>query len=212
MHSGSNGKNEMPHAPQKEHAPLAVEAFRNWLSSRPDEERWELIDGVPMMMAPATRDHQRIASNLERLLNDALERTAAGGVPRLAAYQRIGLNLGPAVQHYDPEPDVAVVEVAAGRDPRYADSFLLAAEVVSPSDLKTVQGKAEIYKLHRDCACVLVIYQDHCEVSVELRKATRWTQQTLLRLRDRLVLTAFGLDCAVGDLYKGTVEVRGLSP
>jgi len=79
----------MPGALQKEYAPLDVEAFRNWVASRPDEERWELIDGVPMMMAPATRDHQRIASNLERLLNDALERSAAGGAVRLAAYQRL---------------------------------------------------------------------------------------------------------------------------
>jgi Uma2 family endonuclease len=201
----------MQGASQKESAPLDIEAFRNWVASRPDEERWELIDGVPMMMAPATRDHQRIASNLERLLNDALERAAAGGVPGLAAYQRIGLDLGPAIQHYDPEPDVAVVEVA-GRDPRYADRFLLAAEVVSASDLKTVQGKAEIYKRHPDCVCVLIIYQDHCQVSVDLRQGEGWTQKTLSRRRDRLVLTAFGLECAVDDLYKGTTGVRDRSP
>jgi hypothetical protein len=109
---------------QKELAPLSVAAFRDWALSRPDEERWELIDGVPMMMAPPTRDHQRIASNLERLLNDALERAAGGSIPRLAAYQRIGLNLGPAVQHYDPEPDVAVVELASGRDPPLRRSLL----------------------------------------------------------------------------------------
>ena len=53
--------------------PLSIAAFRAWLESRPDEEHWELIAGVPMMMAPATKAHQRIASNLERLLNDALE-------------------------------------------------------------------------------------------------------------------------------------------
>src|SRR3954465_1061080 len=54
-------------------APLSIDTFRNWLESRPDNEHWELIGGVIMMMAPATHDHQRIASNLERLLNDALE-------------------------------------------------------------------------------------------------------------------------------------------
>jgi Uma2 family endonuclease len=60
-------------ASQQKYAALSVEAFRNWVVSRPDEERWELVDGTPMMMAPPTRDHQRIASNLERLLNDAIE-------------------------------------------------------------------------------------------------------------------------------------------
>jgi Putative restriction endonuclease len=72
---------------------LSVEAFRAFYQGRPDEERWELIDGVPMMMAPPTFVHQRIASNLERLLNDALETRD----PARAAYQRGGLNLKRAV-------------------------------------------------------------------------------------------------------------------
>jgi hypothetical protein len=37
-------------------------------------EHWELIEGVPMMMTPPNRRHQRIASNLESLLNAALRR------------------------------------------------------------------------------------------------------------------------------------------
>lgn len=49
-------------------APLSIEAFRAWLESRPDEEHWELIGGVITMMAPATRDHQRIGSNLVTML------------------------------------------------------------------------------------------------------------------------------------------------
>ncbi len=195
---------------QKELAPLSVAAFRDWAALRPDEERWELIDGVPMMMAPPTRDHQRIASNLERLLNDALERVAGGSIPRLAAYQRIGLNLGPAVQHYDPEPDVAVVELASGRDPRYADRFFLAAEVVSASDQTTVLGKGEVYKRHPDCVCVLFIRQDRCEVSVDLRTADGWVRRMLSMPDDRLALPAFGLECALGDLYRGTVGLGGL--
>ena len=72
---------------------LSVEAFRAFYQGRPDEERWELIDGVPMMMAPPTFLHQRIASNLERMLNDALETRD----PARAAYQRGRLNLKRAV-------------------------------------------------------------------------------------------------------------------
>jgi Uma2 family endonuclease len=65
---------------------LSVDAFRAFYQGRPDEERWELINGVPMMMAPPTFVHQRIARNLERLLNDALETRD----PARAAYQRGG--------------------------------------------------------------------------------------------------------------------------
>src|ERR1041384_7761225 len=85
--------------------PLSIAAFRTWHESRPESERWELIGGVPMMMAPPTHDHQRIASNLERLLNDALE----AHHPEFTAYQRVGLNLASIVPDFDPEPDVVVI-------------------------------------------------------------------------------------------------------
>jgi hypothetical protein len=53
----------------RQHAPiLSVASFRAWLTSRPDEEHWELIEGVPMMMTPPNRRHQRIANNLENFL------------------------------------------------------------------------------------------------------------------------------------------------
>jgi Uma2 family endonuclease len=185
-------------------APLSLMAFRAWLQSRPDEERWELIDGVPMMMAPPTRDHQRIASNLERLLNDALERHR----PALSAYQRVGLDLGSVAENYDPEPDVAVIDANRDGDPRYTDRFYLAAEVVSETDQATVDGKREIYKLHPNCNCVLVLRQDRYEVSVALRSGDGW-KHTILRDPDaELVLPEMGLRCALADFYKGTAVSR----
>jgi Uma2 family endonuclease len=185
-------------------ASLSVAAFRAWSRSRPDEERWELIDGVPMMMAPPTRDHQRIASNLERLLNDALEMHR----PALSAYQRVGLDLGAVAENYDPEPDVAVVDANADGDPRYTDRFYLAAEVVSDSDRDTVAAKCEIYKRHPHCGYVLVVQQDRCEVSVAVRSGDRWKDTVLTHPGAQLVLPEMHLLCAVAELYKGTVVQR----
>jgi hypothetical protein len=38
-----------------QHAPIfSVASFRAWLASRPDEEHWELIGGVPVMMTRRT--------------------------------------------------------------------------------------------------------------------------------------------------------------
>jgi len=104
----------------RQHAPiLSVASFRAWLASRPDEEHWELIERVPTMMTPPPNcRHQRIASNLESLLNSALKRHN----PLLAAYHDIGLNVISAVP-YDPEPDVAVIRDDENPDLRYADRF-----------------------------------------------------------------------------------------
>jgi Uma2 family endonuclease len=189
----------MARVAQRKPSPLSTEAFRAWTETRPDEERWELIDGVPMMMTPPTKAHQRIASNLERLLNDALVHT-----PERAAYQRVGLNLGPVVENYDPEPDVVVIDVAGSPDERYADRFYLIAEVVSASDRPKIEGKREIYKLHAACKYILTIQQDRHELRVDRRAGNGWTTQILTRPADELVVTDFGLRCTLADLYRGT--------
>jgi Uma2 family endonuclease len=200
IRAGEMTEISMARATQRKPSPLSIEAFRAWSETRPDEERWELIDGVPMMMTPPTKAHQRIASNLERLLNDALLRSA----PQRAAYQRVGLNLGAVVENYDPEPDVVVIDVEEGSDERYADRFYLIAEVVSASDRPKIEGKREIYKLHGACNCILTIRQDRHEVRVDMRTGNSWTTRVLARATDEIVLTEFGLRCTLADLYRGT--------
>ena len=192
----------------EEPAMLPVAAFRDWTLSRPDEQHWELIDGVPIMMAPPTLDHQRIASNLERLLNDAIAALPQPRLPPIAAYQRIGVNLGPAVEGYDPEPDVAVVEIPAIRQTRYADRVLLVAEVISPSDTVIIAGKREIYKLIPDCRCILVVQQDRYAVAAERRSAAGWTREVLSAADDRLTLPEFALRCTLSEIYKGTAVAQ----
>ena len=184
-----------------QHAPIfSVASFRAWLASRPDEEHWELIDGVAMIMAPPTKAHQRIASNLERLLNDALRRSN----PSLAAYQRVGLNLAPALKDYDPEPDVVVIDAHDDADERYSDRFHLVAEVVSASDRKKLQLKRRMYKQHPACTCVLAIRQDRYEVRVDRRTDAGWGETLLQRPNDVLALAEFGLSCTLAELYSDT--------
>src|SRR6478672_5173393 len=121
----SNADNQRESRMDAPVAPLSIETFRTWLESRPDNEHWELIAGVPMMMAPATKAHQRIVANLDRMLGDALEKHR----PEWTSYQRVGLNLASVTPDYDPEPDVVVVDAnPPGPDDRYSDRFYLAAE------------------------------------------------------------------------------------
>jgi Uma2 family endonuclease len=154
------------------------------------------------MMAPPTLAHQRIATNLQRLLNEALERHD----PTRTAFQRAGLNVAPAVEDYDPEPDVVVIDSAAAETPgeRYANRFYLAAEIVSESDRIYVESKRAVYQLHEACMCVLTVEQDRCLVRVDLRAGDAWEEQLLAKPDELLVLPDFGLRCKVADLYRGT--------
>ncbi len=177
---------------------LSVASFRAWLKSRPDEEHWELIEGVPMMMTPPNRRHQRIASNLEDLLNGALK----GHDPTLAAYQSIGLNIASTVP-YDPEPDVAVIREDENTDPRYVDRFYLVAEVLSDSDKAIIDSKRDIYRAHSSCICIVLVRQDRAEVTVEQRTTDGWRSR-VLGATDDLALPEFGLACRIKDVYADT--------
>jgi Uma2 family endonuclease len=183
----------------RQHAPiLSVAAFRAWLASRPDEEHWELIEGIPMMMTPPNRRHQRIASNLESLLNAALKRHD----PAFAAYHDIGVNIVSTVP-YDPEPDVAVIREDENPDPRYAARFYLVAEVLSESDKDVIESKRDIYRSHASCTCILLVRQDRLEIIVDRRTADGWRSQ-VLQGADELALAEFGLTCPVKDIYRDT--------
>jgi Uma2 family endonuclease len=182
----------------RQQAPIFSVAFRTWLASRPDEERWELIAGVPVMMTPPNRRHQRIASNLEALLNAALK----SHDPGLAAYHDIGVNIVSTVP-YDPEPDVAVIREDENPDPRYAERFYLVAEVLSESDRGVIESKREIYRAHSSCRCILLVRQDRVEVTVDRRVGDGWVSQVLVG-SDELVVPEFGLACAVRDMYRDT--------
>ena len=69
--------------PARRNIRMRVADYREWAATRPDDERWELIDGVPMMMSPAKGRHQRIVMNIAKRLDDLAERRAAAPIPVL---------------------------------------------------------------------------------------------------------------------------------
>jgi Uma2 family endonuclease len=188
------------------HGPTSGPAFRAFQTHRPDRERWELINGVPMMMTPPTLAHSRIAGNLERLLNDALARR---DLSRLAN-QRPGIELGSG--DYKPEPDVGVIDADYETGQRFVERAYLLAEVVSSTDDFLVPGtkepwisvKRQIYLEHKPCEAVLIIEQDRMEVRVDVRTEAGWRSETLEGPRAELALPSFGLRCSVSALYEGT--------
>jgi Uma2 family endonuclease len=193
---------------------MSAAEFRAFQARRPGHERWELIAGIPIMMVPPTIAHNRIAGNLERLLSDAL---AAHDPSRLAT-QRLGVEL--ASGDCKPEPDVAVIDADYEAKQRFVDRVYLAAEVVSDTDelkdpdsgKRWIDAKREIYLAHAPCEAVLLIEQDRMEVRVDVRSEGGWTSATL-GPADELVLSGFGLRCAVADLYEGTpLRPRAVSP
>ena len=94
--------------PVRKDGKFSVEEFFALIELRPEEERWQLIDGVAMMMPPPTRVHQQIASNLAFELNTHFRAHRLG----LSALQEVGLMV-PAAELFRPEADVAVFDAMA---------------------------------------------------------------------------------------------------
>ncbi len=184
--------------------------FRRFQAGRPDHERWELIRGVPVMMVPPTLAHNHVASNLQRLLNEALAKHNPGRV----ALQRSGLELGDdgLGEQYRPEPDVVVMDAQYHRGQRFIDRAYVLAEVVSDTDNEPVPGtrepwievKRRLYLAHPPCEAVIMIEPDRIEVRIDLRTKDRWVSSKLTRLDDRLTVRSCGLQCLVAELYEAT--------
>ena len=177
---------------------MDVDEFMAFLETRPHGEHWELIEGVAVMMAPASFAHQRIASNFCMLLNSAF---AAQGRD-LFAYSDVGLR-SPGVRNFQPEPDVAVVPGVAGYD-LYSERFQLVAEVLSPSNTRTeIDLKLRRYREAPDNLYAVVIEPREFLVEIYARHSG-WQPAILKRADDLIEMPEFGLSCRVDDLYRGT--------
>ena len=184
------------HGPQ-----LTMQQFHAFRDERPKEEKWELIDGVPIMMPPPTLVHQLIADNLNQLLNAHLLEVK----PEWRAVRDAGVWLK-GDEKYNPEPDVVIIDAAIALGQIYARRFYLTAEVLSASDKKPVVAA----KLH--------YYQDHAAQPLHPAGAPGPGRRRAAHPRRRRLAGAAPLSSAtaklaipevgtigrLGDLYKAT--------
>lgn len=191
---------------------MQVPDFLAFLEGRPQEERWELVGGVPIMVTPPKIAHQRIASNIERALNNAIE---ALGLDRRAD-REIGLQIE-SVPGYRPEPEVAVIDADYEHE-RYASRFYGVVEVLSATDLArnprtgrtAIDDKLAFYRSHVSAEFILVVSQDTMRLEVYRRGLDgAWQPPATQHDPDEaVVLPRLGAVCTVADIYKA-VRLRG---
>lgn len=171
---------------------MRVAEYRDWAAGRPDDERWELIEGVPALMSPPKGAHQRIVANLVRRLDELAERRGCGAYPGLAI-------LSETMDDYAPFPDV-VVHCGPPPPDGYASDPLLVAEVLSPSTLLIDRGrKAEFYQTVPALRYLLLVAQDRPSIEV-WRRETEWVMRTL-GADEAIDLPELGGSLTVSDVY-----------
>lgn len=188
----------VPAALPRNIGPWTADQFLDFYMTRPDGERWQLVDGLAMMMVPPTRTHQKLAKNLLFLLDRALEQHS----PDLEVFYETGVRI-PGIDDFNPMPDLIVVRVDDAFR-RYANSFLLVVEVISPSNTaEMIERKIALYQEHPDNLYCLTVDQDSVHVALWSRE-NGWARTDLRSLDDILKLPAFGFEASLSDIYRGT--------
>lgn len=155
----------------KRDARMRVAEYKLWAEPLPDHERWELLDGEPVLMAPPAARHQRIVTNLLKHLDALAEPRGCGAYPGLAI-------LSDAMDDYAPYPDV-VVHCGPMPPTGYVDDPLVIVEVLSPSTMSNDRGrKLAFYATVPSLQTLLIVYQDEARIEVFRRDAS-WAMRVV---------------------------------
>ena len=180
--------------------PMTVDEFYEFTDRRPDEEKWELIDGEPILNAAPSKLHQRIVKNLLIALG-ALERAQSASWEVLPG---LGVRVSDTKR---PEPDVVIIP-RSGASPdlgeRDRSDALVTFEVLSPStEDRDLRWKRAAYTSLASLTHYIVIAQNAVEVVVFARD-NGFAEKRLRSLDDSVEAPALGISLPPAEIYRGT--------
>jgi Uma2 family endonuclease len=180
--------------------PMTVEDFYAFTDKRPDEEKWELIDGELVLNAAPSLWHQLIIRNVIFALT-TWER-------ELNAPWVVLPELGVRVSDRDrPEPDVVVFPSDhLSLDPQERDisNLIVAFEVLSPStEGRDLRWKRTAYTSLASLTHYVVIAQDAVDVVVFARE-NDFAERRLRSLDETVELRSLGISLPVAEIYRDT--------
>jgi Uma2 family endonuclease len=185
---------------RKPNAMTATE-FQGWEPDEDSDRRWQLVDGAPVCMAPASENYGRIQAEAAFLLTLHLRANrpgcsvvvAPGVVPRVSATTNVRV------------PDLGVTCTPAAGSHVMVDPVLL-VEVLSPSNTAMTRDNVWTYTTIPSVCEILLL--DSIWIAAELlsRDATgAWPEEPLLiGASDAVVLQSIGFRAALREFYRTT--------
>jgi Uma2 family endonuclease len=181
---------------------MTIEEFLAFTDSRPDGERWELIEGVAIMRPSPIDDHQTIVANVLTALMLHKRRSGASWLPMPGIGTRV-----PVSPRSLPQPDVFVKGTPNTGLPTTDDALVL-FEVLSRSNTKVDQAwRRKVYASVPNCQHYVTVSLKAVELAVYDR-ATSWNKRTFASLHDTLDLPAIGFTMPVAEVYLETTCLR----
>jgi Uma2 family endonuclease len=182
-------------APEKQ---LTIEEFLAFTDTRPDGERWELIEGVAVLNPSPVDHHQVVVANIITYLMTHKQQTGASWLPMPGVGTRV-----PVSPRSLPQPDVFVKEGATTGSP-VTDDALVLFEVLSRSNTKADQAwRRKVYASVPNCRHYVTVSLKAAEVDAYDRD-TGWKKRTVADLAAALDLPALSLSIPLEDIYRWT--------
>ena len=180
--------------------PMTVEEFYAFTDTRPDEEKWELIEGEPFLNAAPSRMRQWIVRNVVLALG-IRER-------ELKAPWAVLPELGVRVSDKNrPEPDVLVIPSdhrSIDLKERDVRNVIVAFEILSPStEGRDLRWKRTAYTSLPSLTHYIVIAQDAVEVLVFERDAD-FAEKRIRSIDKVIELRSLAISLPVAEIYRDT--------
>jgi Uma2 family endonuclease len=179
--------------------PMTVDEFYAFTDTRPDDEKWELIGGEPILNAAPNPLHQLIVRNV---IGAFLFRER-----ELHAPWMVLPGFGVRVSDRDrPEPDVLVVpyDHRSFDNSRERNDAIVAFEVRSPSSEKRVlRWKRAAYPRLPLLTHYVALSQDAVDVLVFARD-NDFAERRIRRLDQMIDLRSLGVSLPMAEIYRDT--------
>jgi Uma2 family endonuclease len=184
---------------------MTVAEFLDWTPSH-GGNRWELVDGIPRAMAPASPRHGAILSEVDRLIGNhlAAERPACRTVIEPGVRPRV------RADHNVRVPDLGITCAPWEGDERVLEAPLVLAEILSPSNAADTRANVWSYTTIPSVAEILVLHT--AEIRAELLRRQDdglWPLNPLhLAAGDDVRLESVGFSAPLVAFYR----TSGMSP
>jgi Uma2 family endonuclease len=180
---------------------MTVAEFLAWDSGDRSGRLWQLRDGAPESMAPASENHGAIQSEISRLIGNHLAAhrpgcrvvTTPGVVPRVRASDNARI------------PDLAVTCMPPRGD-RLMEAPVLVIEVLSPSNADETWGNVWSYTTMPSVEEILVISSTSATADLLRRGADGARPEAAMRIggSDMMHLSSIGLELPLQAAYRTT--------
>ena len=183
--------------------PMNVAEFLAW--DAPGETRWQLVDGEPLAMAPASRTHGSLQGEMGRLIGNHLVAlgngcamiTAPGIVPRVRGNENFRI------------PDLAVTCTRYDTEEYDVSNPMLIVEILSPSNRAETWRNVWAFTTIPSLREILLLSSTSLRAEL-LRRGDdgSWPAASAVIENGDLILDSIGFTLPLADIYRTTRLAR----